>query len=205
MIDRRNFMIGVAFGMPTLLVALTAGRSAEAKLEQAKQFVRDLVENAIDILKLPKDAVAERKAGIERLLDSRFDLPTITRLVLGRYWRKATPQQKQSFATVFRTHIIMVYNSQLGLYEDQIVDIKQVTPLNETDTVIFTEIAQEDDPPLRIDWRVREKGGEMKVVDVAAEGVSMVTTKRSEYRSVLAREGLDSLIARLDELNNQPD
>ena len=77
--------------------------------------------------------------------------------------------------------------------------------MNETDTVIFTEIAQEDGPPLRIDWRVRNKGGQMRVVDVAAEGVSMVTTKRSEYRSVLAREGLDSLIARLEELNNQPE
>ena len=125
--------------------------------------------------------------------------------MLGRYWRRATPDQKQSFATVFRIHIIKVYNSQLGLYEDQIVNIKQVTPLNDTDPVIFTEIEQEDGPPLRIDWRVRDKGGRIKVVDVAAEGVSMVTTKRSEYRSVLAREGLDSLIARLEELNNQPE
>ena len=105
MIDRRNFMIGVAFGVPTLLVALTAGRSAEARLEQAKKFVRDLVDSAIDILKLPEGA-AQREAGIERLLDTRFDLPTITRLVLGRYWRKATPQQKRSFATAFRTHIM---------------------------------------------------------------------------------------------------
>lgn len=205
MIDRRNFMIGVAFGVPTLLVALTAGRGAEARLDQAEQFVRDLVDTAIDILKLPEAATAERKAGIERLLDTRFDLPTITKLVLGRYWRKATPNQKRGFATAFRIHIIKVYNSQLGLYDDQIVNIKQVTPLNETDTVIFTEIAQEDGPPLRIDWRVRNKGGQMRVVDVAAEGVSMVTTKRSEYRSVLAREGLDSLIARLEELNNQPE
>ena len=205
MIGRRNFVIGVAFGVPTLFVALTAGRSAEARLEHVEQFVRDLVDNAVNILKLPEAATAERKAGIERLLDTRFDLPTITRLVLGRYWRRATPDQKQSFATVFRIHIIKVYNSQLGLYDDQIVNIKQVTPLNDTDTVIFTEIEQEDGPPLRIDWRVRDKGGEMRVVDVAAEGVSMVTTKRSEYRSVLAREGLDSLIARLEELNNQPE
>jgi len=205
MIDRRNFMIGVAFGAPTLLVALTAGRGAEAKIEQAEKFVRDLVDTAVDILKLPEAATVERRAGIERLLDTRFDLPTITRLVLGRYWRRATPDQKQSFATVFRIHIIKVYNSQLVLYDDQIVNIKQVTPLNDTDTVIFTEIEQEDGPPLRIDWRVRDKGGRIKVVDVAAEGVSMVTTKRSEYRSVLAREGLDSLIARLEELNNQPE
>ena len=128
MIDRRNFMIGVAFGVPTLLVALTAGRGAEARLDQAEQFVRDLVDTAIDILKLPEAATAERKAGIERLLDTRFDLPTITKLVLGRYWRKATPDQKRGFATAFRIHIIKVYNSQLGLYDDQIVNTFDVVP-----------------------------------------------------------------------------
>ncbi len=41
------------------------------------------------------------------------------------------------------------------------------------------------------------------MVDVVVEGVSMVITKRSEYRSVLARDGLDSLIALLDELNSR--
>jgi ABC-type transporter MlaC component len=40
-----------------------------------------------------------------------------------------------------------------------------------------------------------------KIIDVAAEGVSMMTTKRSEFSSVIAREGLDGLISRLEELN----
>ncbi len=79
--------------------------------------------------------------------------------------------------------------------------IKQVTPLTESDTVIFTEIMRLDDPSIRVDWRVRDKEGALKVVDVASEGVSLVTTKRSEYSSVLAREGIDTLIAKLDELN----
>ena len=79
MIDRRNFMIGVAFGAPTLLVALTAGRGAEAKIEQAEKFVRDLVDTAVDILKLPEAATVDRRAGIERLLDTLRSNDGVTR------------------------------------------------------------------------------------------------------------------------------
>ena len=201
MTDRRSFIVGAAAGLSILVFGMTSGRSAEAKVEQAKQFVRELVDQAISILELPEDDTIGREASILELLETRFDLPTITRLVLGRYWRKASADQRKSFAEVFKTHIVKVYNSQLGLYDNEEVVIKQVTPLTESDTVIFTEIMRLDDPSIRVDWRVRDKEGALKVVDVASEGVSLVTTKRSEYSSVLAREGIDTLIAKLDELN----
>ncbi len=139
MIYRRSFVIGALAGLPGLTIGMAMVLGAEARLDQAEQFVREMVDTAIPILKLPERAKAEREAGIRRLFDSHFDLPTITRLVLGRYWRKASPDQKRGFAKVVKTHIVKVYNTQLGHYEDQIVDIKKVTPLNETDTVIFTE------------------------------------------------------------------
>lgn len=205
MINRRALVGGAIAALPALTIGLSMSRGAEARPEHAEKFVRELIDSAIDILKLPEDATAEREAGVLRLLDDRFDLPLITRLVLGRYWSKATLDQKRRFAKVLRIHIVKVYNSQLGLYDNQIVAIRQITPLNETDTVIFTEIAQEDEQRLRIDWRVRDMDGRFRVVDVAVEGVSLVTTKRSEYRSVLAREGLDSLITRLDALNARYD
>lgn len=183
-------------------LAVVAPAAAQPTNDEAEEFINTLISEAIEVLQMPVDQAEDREAGLMMLLDTRFDMPIITRLVLGRYWRRATPEQQQKFGDVFRTHIVRVYSSQLGQYEDQVIDVKQVTPLNEHDVVIFTEIVRGDeDPPLRLDWRVRDQGGDLRIVDVAAEGVSMLTTKRGEFTSVLAREGIDSLILRLEELN----
>ncbi|MDP6351027.1 MAG: ABC transporter substrate-binding protein [Alphaproteobacteria bacterium] len=195
-------------GALILLAALSTGAMpghADPDLDAAKQFVRMLVDDAVEVLKLPSEATAQREAGFRRLLTRNFDMPAISRLVLGRHWPRNSPDQQSTFRKVFETHIVKVYTSQLGVYEQQTVEIDKAAPLTERDSVIFTLVAREDDPPLRLDWRVRRTKNGLKVIDVAAEGVSMLTTKRSEFTSVVAREGLEALIGRLEELNNQQD
>jgi len=198
--DRRSFLFGAA---STVALLATTCVSAAATSSDAEKFVKNLIDEAIAILKLPADQKSERKSGLAKLLDADFDLPTITRLVVGRYWRRADSDQRSNFAREFRRHIVNVYSSQLGVYKNDLVTIKKVVPRNERDTIVFTEVDREDDPPLRLDWLVRRKGGVPRVVDVAAEGVSMMTTKRSEFTAVIAREGIDGLINRLSDLNRR--
>ena len=96
---------------------------------------------------------------------------------------------------------MQVYASQLGLYQGEVIEIEKSAPLSKKDTVIYTLILRDGEIPLRLDWRVRETDHGLKVIDVVAEGVSMLTTKRSEFTSVVAREGVDALIGRLEDLN----
>jgi len=56
-----------------------------------------------------------------------------------------------------------------------------------------------NDPPLRIEWRVRIGGGRPIIVDVLPEGVSLVLTYRSEFDEVVGRSGLDGLLAELSD------
>ena len=67
--------------------------------------------------------------------------------------------------------------------------------------MIYTLILRDGELPLRVAWRVRETDHGLKVIDVAAEGVRMLPTKRSEIASVVAREGVDALIGKLEDLN----
>ncbi len=62
---------------------------------------------------------------------------------------------------------------------------------------VRTRIVQEDNAPLRCDWRVRTIGEDYKVIDVVVEGVSMLATQRSEYSAVLRRHGPEGLIEAL--------
>ena len=184
----------------TILLGLSASMASQ-ETPPPEQFIGELIEKAIKVLELPVEAKAERTEGFRVLLNQNFDMPAIVRLVLGRHWRTATPGQKSKFSRVFKTHLVQVYTSQLGVYGGEIVEIEKSTQLSKKDTVIYTLVLRDEEIPLRLDWRVRETNRGLKVIDVAAEGVSMLTTKRSEFTSLVAREGVDALIGRLEDMN----
>ena len=198
---RRRFCLLSFIGFPFLVTSGSVNSIASTQTEQAK-FVNSLIDKAIEILELPIETRAERQAGFRNLVQRDFDMPTIVRLVLGRHWRAATTGQKARFSTAFLTHLISVYSDGLGMYDGQILEIEKSAPLTERDTVVFTHISREGALPLRLDWRVRQTNEGLKVIDIATEGVSMVTTKRSEFTSLVAREGLEALISRLENMNN---
>lgn len=193
-------MLG-ALAAPTALQIFGRSRPAMATPEGASAFVKNLVDEAIAVLKIPIENKIERERGLQNLLTENFDFPLITRLVVGRYWRKANDAQKEAFMVVFKQHIVGVYTSQLGVYSDEKVAMRNVAARTDKDTIVGTEIMRQSDPPLRLDWLVRETNGAYKIIDIAAEGVSMMTTKRSEFSSVIAREGIDGLINRLEKMN----
>lgn len=175
---------------------------SSASPDGAAHFVESLIDEAIAVLRIPVEARASRESQFRTLLRDKFDVPLITRLVVGRHWRHATDTQKQAFMLVFEEHIVKIYTSQLGVYNDEIVAIRNVASRTERDTIVGTEVMRSSsDAPLQLDWLVREEAGAYRVIDIAAEGVSLMTTKRSEFSSVIQRDGLDGLIEKLRLLN----
>ncbi len=188
-----------------LLVAISLAAwpaSGTTSPDGAANFVEGLIDKAITVLRIPAEQRESRESEFRTLLRANFDVPLITRLVVGRHWRRATDAQKVAFAAEFEEHIVRIYTSQLGVYSDETVAIRNVAPRTERDTIVGTEVQRSSDAPLQLDWLVREDSGTYRVIDIAAEGVSMMTTKRSEFSSVIQRDGLDGLIEQLRELNN---
>ena len=200
MLVRRLCMTLALVSATVIWVGLPASVASQ-ETPTPERFIGELIEKAIKVLELPVEARSEREEGFRALLNQNFDMPAIVRIVLGRHWRTATPGQKSKFSHVFRTHLIQVYTSQLGVYGGEIVKIEKSARLSKKDTVIYTLVLRNEEVPLRLDWRVRETDRGLKGIDVAAEGVSMLTTKRSEFTSLVAREGVDALIGRLENMN----
>ncbi|SLN37002.1 MlaC/ttg2D family ABC transporter substrate-binding protein [Oceanibacterium hippocampi] len=172
---------------------------AHAGADQAREFVRNLGDEAIALLSNDKLDASERIAGLETLLKRDFDLPRIGRFVLARYWRQASEEQQEEFSRLFESYVLSVYAARLGEYSGETFEITGATELNEKETSVNTVIKRGQRPPLRVDWRVREDGSKPLIVDVAVEGVSMALTHRSEFGSVIQNspQGVDALLDRL--------
>lgn len=181
-----------------LALALPAAWARGATTEEAGAFVDELGRQTIAALdRIGKDAEARRQA-ISALLDEAVDLERISRLCLGRHWRTASAPQREEYVRLFRDNVLAVLSRRMSFYtggEKFVVTASR--PAGE-DAMVASEIVYAtNDPPLKIEWRVRVENGSPMIIDVLPEGVSLVLTYRSEFDEVISRNGLDGLLNEL--------
>ena len=184
-----------------VLVACLGGLSAPASAEpektspeEAARFVTALGTETLAVLGARDASLGEREARVRELLGRSIDLPRIGRFALGKAWPKATPEQRQEYQRLFAEWVLRTYSRRLGGYSGQSFKIIKAGPLGKRDAVVFTEIGRPSGPPLKAAWRVRGGANGYKILDVIVEGVSMIATQRSEFASLVRRQGLEGLI-----------
>jgi len=129
-------------------------------------------------------------------------------LVLGRYYKDATPAQRDAYFSAFGDYLAQAYGQALALYHGQTYQIAPEQPLGNA-TIIAIRVTITDtngQPPVRLDfqWRKNSRTGEWQAYDMIAEGVSMITTKQNEWGDVLRQKGIDGLTERLKAYANEP-
>jgi phospholipid transport system substrate-binding protein len=163
-------------------------------------MIANLGNRALEVL--GKNATpAQRVARFHELFREDFDVAGIARFVLGRYWKTATPEQQEEFVKLFEDYIALVYSGQLAAYSGE--TLKVLGSRRDTEgAVVASEIVRPTGaPPVKVDWHLTDRSGAYKINDVAVDGISMAVTQRSEFASVIQRNGgqLQGLIAMLRE------
>jgi phospholipid transport system substrate-binding protein len=129
-------------------------------------------------------------------------------LVLGRYYKEATPAQREAYFKAFEDYLAQAYGQALALYHGQTYQIAPDQPLGDANIIAIrvTIVDNGGRPPVRLDfqWRKNSKTGNWQAYDMIAEGVSMITTKQNEWADILRQQGVDGLTARLKSAAAQP-
>ena len=148
---------------------------------------------------------AKKVAELNDLLKVAVDLPLLARLVMGRYWRQATESQRQEYLKLFNDLVTHTMATRLNTYGGQTFDIVGASSIDDNDSVVSTKILQPSGgAPVNVDWRVRQADGGFKIIDIVAEGVSMVVTQRSEAAEIIGKRGIDGLLDEMRRRLNQP-
>ncbi len=173
-----------------------AARAAETDpTEAAAAFIVALgVEvRAIQATAAPH-AAAPRRAALRDLIRGGFDLDQTSQLVLGKFWGRATPKQRTAFKDLFAQYLLNAYARQLDAYRVETLAVVASNRVGENDFLVQTSIERNGDTANAV-WRVRAQGGEYRIIDVLIDGISLTLTQRSEFASVIGREGLDGMLA----------
>ena len=172
-----------------LLIAIASSAIApNATAADPSVFMSDMWKRAAEILgkKAPQ---TERLARFRELFQATFDGPGIARFVLGRYWRSASPDEQQEFLSLFEDYVVFVYGTRFSSLNGEKLKIRG-SRAEEGGVIVATEMINPgSEAPVKIDWRLVTDNGVFKINDVVIEGISMMVTQRSEFASVIQRNG----------------
>lgn len=157
--------------------------------DKAKSFIDKMGKDAISFLEDESLTSAQKQSKFRVLLQKNFDMGTIGRFALGKNWRIATPEQQNEYLKLFENMIVRVYSSRFNDYNGQNFNVVSARDTGKQDFLVTSYIVPPSGSKVQVDWRVRDKNGSMKVIDVIIEGVSMSLTQRSDFSSVIQRGG----------------
>ena len=190
-----------------LTLTLWAGLLSAAA-EDPVQVVQETADRVLTEVKDHKTELEATPAEVYELVDQiilpRFDFNRISRLVLGKYWRRASPEQRERFIREFQELLIRTYAMALLNYSDQ-----QITylPLRRVEgavkATVNTKVSSAGSPQVPIDYKLYLSDDEWKVYDVTIDGVSLVSTYRSSFASQIRRFKMDGLLERMSKMNKR--
>ncbi len=170
------------------------------------ELVRDTSSRMLIALQDEGAVIAADPAALDRLVEEivlpYFDFRRMSQWVLGKYWRTATAEQRESFVLEFRALLVRTYGRALSDYAGEKVVYLPAGDETGTDKVtVRTEIELSDNTSVPVAYSMYLGGEGWKVYDVAFNGVSLVTNYRSSFGRVIRTEGMDNLIRQMQRRN----
>ena len=131
-----------------------------------------------------------RQRRFREMLARELDIPLLARFMLGRYWKKATPEARRAYEDAFAEYILVRYASLLGgAREIQGFEVVGAKASGTGDVLVETRIRRGGADPITTVWRMRDRNGRFVVIDLMVEGLSMAQTQRQEFASILRANG----------------
>lgn len=197
--------------MVALLVIAPLSAATAADQTNPYKLMDEAAQKTFDRLKNEQPQIRANPDYLRTIVDQEL-LPYVQvkyagALVLGQYYKSATPAQRDAYFAAFREYLKQAYGQALAMYHGQTYQIAPEQPLGDKTIVPIrvTIIDPNGRPPVRLDfqWRKNSQTGNWQAYDMIAEGVSMITTKQNEWGTLLRTKGIDGLTAQLKSISQQ--
>jgi phospholipid transport system substrate-binding protein len=191
--------VGVFIAM--LLIAIALGRglgeaAASDPADTVHRFYAALLNAMQNGQSLGDKGRYDRLAPV---IGESFDVPYMAQRAVGAGWTKLTPAQQQSVTEAFHRYMTATYADRFDSYSGEKFQVRGVEPTS-FGTIVQSQIVKSDGAPVSINYLMHENSGAWQIADVYLTGtISQLANLRSQFSAVLARQGVDGLIAMLNE------
>lgn len=165
-----------------------------------KEYAESIADKVVSIIESPKSEKA-REDDLIALFKKNVDTDWMGKFTMGRHFRQADKSQQRKFLDLYRDYVIYSYIPKFRLYAGERMMVTQVIEEgNGYFTVKSTlKTTASSTGSVFVDYKLKQTGGNYKIIDVIGEGVSLINTQRSDFTTPLASMGIDGFISRLEE------
>ena len=175
------------------------GAGAKPSLDSAKAPIAAFYA-ALDASMKADDTLSfeARRAQLAPVIGKTFDLPLMAAKVLGRHWRTLPLAEQKRWIAAFSGLTVKTYTEQFDEDSGLVFELGVVQAAPGGTALVRTKLKRAHDAPVAIDYRLHPEGASWRIMDIFLNGtVSELALRRSEYSSVLERDGFEKLVTTL--------
>lgn len=203
MVTKKLFLLFLSgclsvFVAPMIAEATPAGPATSTAADAPRALIGQLDDALLATMKQAKAlGYAGRYRNLAPMVGRAYDFSAVAGLVLGPHWTRFTPAQQQEFIAALTDYTIATYAARFDGYAGERFAIKSVQSLRSDRAVVYTVLTESDGTAHRLDYLMQSTGGQWRIVNVVADGVSDLALKHAEFTHLLDTQGFPGLIAGL--------
>ncbi|SFB69458.1 MlaC/ttg2D family ABC transporter substrate-binding protein [Massilia yuzhufengensis] len=188
--------------------ATFAFATAAIAAEAPDALVKRISAEVIDTVKADKDIQSGNRSKIMDLVNSKIlphvDADKMTAQAAGRFWRQATPEQQKQLSQEFKTLLVYTYSGALTQIKNETVEFKPMrAEAGATDVEVRSQVNVARGEPITLNYRLANGPQGWKIYDINVLGAWLVETYKGTFTSEINKGGIDGLIKKLAERNQQ--
>jgi phospholipid transport system substrate-binding protein len=184
-------------GIIIMVIGLVWSPSAKAMDDQSKKEVVAFVENvAKDVIAIidstsPQEA---KRHQLEGIFVRYVDVDWIARFVTGQHWRKLSEEEQNVYVELYQKYIVRSYVSKFAKYIKHDYKIKNVEERANGYYIVAIDLLGQQES-LSFTYRLKRTPNGFQIRDLISEGVSILSTQRSEFTRIIDQEGFEALLS----------
>lgn len=201
--NRRFFHHVVATVLTAL--ALLPVAHAQGADEAPDAMIKRVSTDVLEQIKADKSLQTGDVSKVVALVDTKImpnvNFTRMTSTAVGRFWRGATPEQKQRLQQEFKTLLVRTYSGALSQVREHTIAVKPLrAAAGDNEVIVRSEVRGKGDP-IQLDYRLEKAESGWKIYDLNVLGVWLVETYKGQFAQEINAKGLDGLIDSLSQRN----
>jgi len=189
----------------TALVLSVSSMVSVAAEHPAQTLVVDAITSMLDVLKNDGDKIKSdpdyRQSKVDELIVPHLDFDTMTKLAVGKFWRRAEAAQQTELISEFKTLLLKTYTGALTEYSNEVITFEPFRPEERPDrAVVRSTFSQSGGSDVPVVYKLRDKGG-WSIYDIEVNNISLVTNYRTAFASEIDKGGIAGLLKTLKDKN----
>ncbi|EKO3417635.1 MlaC/ttg2D family ABC transporter substrate-binding protein [Vibrio fluvialis] len=211
MLSKTKWLKQYVILLVSVLLTWTANAAQEIDQTEPYLMMKQVAQKSFDRLKAEQDLVHKDPEHLKVIVEQEL-MPYVNDQyaalkLLGPNLKGAKREDVARFITAFRAYLVTSYAQVLTQYSDQTIEFgpEQAVGDDRRITSVKVDIVDTPRPNIKLEFKLRkEKSGEWRAFDMIAEGISLLSSKQSEWNGKIRQEGILAVAKELDDLAAQP-